>query len=268
MNTIVISSVVLASIGILSAILLYFVSQKFKVYEDPKIDEVTLLLPGANCGGCGFAGCRNFAENVVKNKGLDGFSCPPGGSSVNSAISQLFGGVLQEEAPRKTVIRCNGSCENAPAKVSYDSIASCAFFNNLEAGESLCAFGCLGCGDCVSACQFDAIKIDPLTKLPVVDEKACVFCKACIKACPRSIIDIVPMHDQKTVYVACMNKEKGGEAKKNCSVACIGCKKCEKTCEFSAVTVDNNLALINGVNCTSCLKCVEGCPTKAIHAMA
>lgn len=268
MNTIIISSVVLASIGILAALLLYFVSQKFKVYEDPKIDEVALLLPGANCGGCGFAGCRNFAENVVKNNGLNEFSCPPGGSSVSSAISQLFGGIAQEETPRKAVIRCNGNCENAPAKTSYDSIASCAFFNNLEAGESGCAFGCLGCGDCVSACQFGAIQINSQTKLPVINDKLCVFCKACVKACPRSIIDIVPVHEQSVVYVACMNKDKGGEAKKNCSAACIGCRKCEKTCEFSAITVDDNLALINGTACTACMKCAEACPTKAIHAMA
>ena len=268
MDTILISSVVLASIGVLAALLLYVVSQKFKVYEDPKIDEVALLLPGANCGGCGFAGCRNFAENVVKNKGLDGLACPPGGSSVNSAISQLFGGVVQDESPQRTVIRCNGSCENAPAKVSYDSISSCAFFSSLEAGESGCAFGCLGCGDCVAVCQFGAIQIDAKTKLPVIDENTCVFCKACVKACPRTIIDIVPMHEQGVVYVACMNKEKGGEAKKNCSVACIACKKCEKTCEFSAITVNDNLASIHGANCTACQKCVENCPTKAIHAMA
>jgi len=267
MDTIILSSVVLAAIGIAAALILYFVSQKFQVYEDPKIDEVALLLPGANCGGCGFAGCRNFAETIVKNAGLNGLSCPPGGMPVSTAIAQVFGASAEEETPKMTIIRCNGNCENAPAKTIYDSISSCAYFNMLEVGESGCAFGCLGCGDCVKACKFDAISIDPKTKLPIIN-KSCVFCGACMKACPRSIIDIVPKHEQGAVFVACMNKDKGGEAKKNCSVACIGCRKCEKTCEYSAITVNDNLAAINGATCTACQKCVEGCPTKAIHALA
>ncbi|MDR1878662.1 MAG: RnfABCDGE type electron transport complex subunit B [Bacteroidales bacterium] len=267
MNTIIYSSLVLAAIGIVAAVILYFVSQKFKVYEDPKIDEVAVLLPGANCGGCGFAGCRNFAETIVKNGGLNGLACPPGGPKVNSAIASVFGGGNQEDVPKITIVRCNGSCENAPAKVQYDSIASCAWFNMLNAGESGCAFGCLGCGDCVKACKFDAIYISQKTKLPVVTS-SCVFCGACQKACPRSIISIVPRHEQGVVYVACVNQDKGGEAKKNCSVACIGCKKCEKTCEYAAVTVNNNLANVNEDNCIACKKCVDGCPTKAIHAQA
>jgi Na+-translocating ferredoxin:NAD+ oxidoreductase RNF subunit RnfB len=265
MNIILLSSIVLAAIGILAAVILYFVSQKFKVYEDPKIDEVAELLPGANCGGCGFAGCRNFAETVVKNNGLGDLMCPPGGAAVNSAIAAIFGGGEQIIVPKMTIVKCNGNCENAPAKVHYDSIASCAYFNMIDAGESGCAFGCLGCGDCVKACKFDAIHIDPTTKLPVIGDN-CVFCGACKKACPRSIIEIVPKHEQGVVYIACMNKEKGGEAKKNCAVACIGCKKCEKTCEFAAITVENNLAVINPDKCTACKKCMEGCPAKGIKA--
>lgn len=266
MNTILLSSMILAAIGVLAAVILYFVSQKFKVYEDPKIDEIAALLPGANCGGCGFAGCRNFAETIVKNEGLNDLSCPPGGSAVNSAIAKMFGGGTQELTPKIMIVRCNGSCTNAPAKVKYDSISSCAYFNMVNAGENGCAFGCLGCGDCVKACKFNSIHIDNVTMLPVIDS-SCVSCGACKKACPRGIIDIVPKHEQGTVYVACMNKDKGAEAKKNCTVACIGCKKCEKICEYSAILVENNLSVINGTTCTACKKCVEGCPTKAIHAI-
>jgi Na+-translocating ferredoxin:NAD+ oxidoreductase RNF subunit RnfB len=267
MNTIILSCLILAAIGALSAVILYFVSQKFKVYEDPRIDDVALLLPGANCGGCGFAGCRNFAENIVKNEGLKGLFCPPGGSAVSSAISAVFGGEEEEVVAMKTVVRCNGSCDNAPEKVHYNSIPSCAYYNMIDAGASGCAFGCLGCGDCVTACKFDAIHIDTQTGLPVIDD-SCVFCGACKKACPRAIIDIVPRHENGVVIVACMNRDKGGEAKKNCKVACIGCKKCEKSCEYTAITVDNNLALINGTTCIACGKCVDGCPVKAIHAIA
>jgi Na+-translocating ferredoxin:NAD+ oxidoreductase RNF subunit RnfB len=267
MNTIILSSLILAIVAVVAALILYFVSQKFKVYENPMIQEVALLLPGANCGGCGFAGCRNFAESIVKNEGLNGLSCPPGGVVVNAAIAQLFGGGMQDDTLKMTIVRCNGSCENAPAKVHYDSIPSCAYFAMIDAGESGCAFGCLGCGDCVKACKFGAIAIDPQTKLPVVTN-ACVFCGACQKACPRSIISIVPKHEQGAVYIACMNQDKGADAKKNCSVACIGCKKCEKNCEYTAITVLNNLATINASTCIACKKCVEGCPTKAIQTSA
>ena len=266
MNIILISSLIIAVIAIVAAVVLYIVSQKFKVYEDPRIDEVSELLPGANCGGCGFAGCRNFAENVVKNGGLQGKICQPGGVSVNTAIAALFGEGVGKIAPLRVILRCNGNCENAPVKVHYDSIASCVFANTMCAGESGCAFGCLGYGDCVATCKFDAIAIDAVTKLPKTNNN-CMLCSACVNACPRKLLAIVPKQEQGTVVVACMNKEKGVDAKKNCAVACIGCKKCEKSCEFAAITVENNLASINPEKCTACMKCVEGCPAKAIRVV-
>ena len=266
MNIILISSLIIAAIAIVLAVVLYVVSQKFKVYEDPRIDEVAELLPGANCGGCGFAGCRNFAENVVKNGGLQGKTCPPGGASVNAAIAALFGEGATEAEPLQIVIRCNGDAKNAPPKVHYDSIPSCAYFHLTNAGESGCAYGCLGCGDCVDVCKFDAIAIDAVTKLPKVNEN-CVLCGACVNACPRNIIAIIPKREQGTMMVACMNKEKGAEAKKNCNAACIGCKKCEKSCECGAITVENNLSSIDIEKCTACMKCMEACPIKGIKAV-
>ena len=262
MNIVWISTAVLAAIGVIAALLLYFVSQKFKVEEDPMIDEVLELLPGANCGGCGFAGCKNFAEFVVKNKGLNGKICTAGGK--NNEIAQLFGGQASQAVKTKMVLRCNGTCENAPAKLHYDSIASCAFANSVSAGERGCMYGCIGCGDCVKSCQFGGITIDPNTHLPVFNTEICVSCGSCAKACPRGLIVAVPVTDNGVVWVACANKEKGVDAKKNCSAACIGCMKCAKNCEQGAVTVTNNLAQIND-KCIACGKCYEGCPTKAIH---
>ncbi len=265
-NFILIAAIVLGAIALISAVILYFVSKAFKVIEDPRIDEVAKRLPGANCGGCGFAGCRNLAEEIVKRESLDGLGCPAGGGSVTEAIADYLGLKADESEPKIAVLRCNGSCENAPAKSSYDSALTCEFATSIFAGESACAFGCLGYSDCVRACKFDAIHIDSTTNLPIVDEEKCVACGACAKACPRKLIEMRNKEKKgRRVYVACRNTEKGAAAKKNCSVACIGCGKCAKVCAFDAITIENNLAYIDFTKCKLCRKCVSECPTHAIH---
>ncbi|MCQ2294928.1 MAG: RnfABCDGE type electron transport complex subunit B [Bacteroidales bacterium] len=259
---------VLGIIGAIFAIVLYFVAQKFKVEEDPKIDEIAEVLPGANCGGCGKAGCRAMAEAFVKQGNMDGLKCPAGGESVAQKVAAILGCTPEVSEPQVAVVRCNGTCANATAKNNYDGLKDCAFANSVYAGESGCMFGCLGFGNCASACQFGALSIDPETGLPIVDQDKCTACGACVKACPRGIIELRKkgLKDRR-VYVACRNKEKGGVAKKACSAACIGCGKCAKTCPFGAITVENNLAYIDFNLCKSCRKCVAECPTGAIHAV-
>lgn len=270
MNEVILYAVIsLSAIGVGAAVILYFVAQKFKVIEDPRIDLVEERLPGANCGGCGFAGCRNFAEATVakaKNEGsLEGFNCPVGGNEVMGIIAEALGLEVQETEPQVAVIRCNGSKQNAPKKVDYDGPATCAFANNLSSGESGCPYGCLGLGDCVESCQFDAMYMDEKTGLPVVIEDNCVACGACVKACPRDIIELRNKGKKsKRIYVSCINEEKGGPARKNCQVACIGCQKCFKVCPFDAITMNNNLAYIDYEKCKLCRKCVPECPTNAI----
>ncbi len=266
MNQVLIYAIIaISSIGAISAFILYFVAQKFKVIEDPKIDEVADKLPGANCGGCGFAGCRNFAEAIVKAGNFENLQCPVGGNTIILDIAPILGIVADERAPQIAVVRCNGSNTNALKKVKYDGASTCLFANNLFAGESGCPFGCLGLGDCVFSCKFDAIYIDETTGLPVVSNEKCVACGACMKACPRKIIEIRNKNKKdRRIYVSCINQEKGGPAKKNCEVACIGCGKCVKACAFDAITLEKNLAYINFEKCTLCRKCVEECPTHAI----
>jgi Na+-translocating ferredoxin:NAD+ oxidoreductase RNF subunit RnfB len=259
----------LSVLGGVLALILYFVAQKFKVIEDPKIDLVEDALPAANCGGCGFAGCRNFAEALVKQAGeeqsIEGLNCPVGGSDVMNTVAGILGLEAAEVEPMIAVVRCNGSFANAPAKVKYDGPATCAFAHNLYSGTSGCQFGCLGLGDCVESCAFDAIHMDPETGLPVVNDK-CVACGACVKACPRSIIELRKKGKKdRRIYVCCINEERGGPARKNCSVACIGCGKCVQVCPFEAITMENNLAYIDYNKCRLCRKCEPVCPTGAIH---
>ena len=166
------------------------------------------------------------------------------------------------------VVRCNGSCANRPRTNVYDGVQSCKVKAALYSGDTGCPYGCLGCGDCVEACQFGAISMDPETGLPVVDESKCTACGACVRACPKGVIELRNKGPRSMrVFVSCINKDKGGVARKACSAACIGCGKCAKVCPHGAITVENNLAYIDFTKCKLCKKCVAECPTGAIHAV-
>jgi Na+-translocating ferredoxin:NAD+ oxidoreductase RNF subunit RnfB len=269
-NEVIINALLLLGLlGGVMAVILYFVAQKFKVIEDPRIDLVDDALPKANCGGCGYPGCRNFAEVVVKSaserQSLEGLNCPVGGNAVMKQVAALLQLEVAEVDPQIAVVRCNGTHNNHPARVSYEGASSCTFAHNLFGGEGGCQYSCLGLGDCVVSCDFDAIHMDATTGLPVVNDK-CVACGACVKACPRNIIELRPRGKKdRRIFVSCVNKDKGGIAKKNCEVACIGCSKCFQICPYDAIIMADNLAYIDAVKCKLCRKCVEVCPTNSIH---
>ena len=269
MSSIVIWTIaVIALLGLVLALVLYIVADRFKVEEDPRIDEVEKVMPGANCGGCGFAGCRAFADAAVKAPNLDNNYCPVGGNDVMKKVAAILGYEVKEKAPMVAVVRCNGSCEARPRINEYDGYASCRVKAALYAGDTACAFGCLGCGDCVAACAFGAISMDPATGLPVVDESKCTACGACAKACPKSIIEIRPKGPRgMRLYVSCLNRDNGPAAKKACASACIGCGICAKTCTHGAITVENNVAYIDPAKCKLCRECEAVCPTGAIHSV-
>jgi len=249
----------------MSAVILYFVAQKFKVYEDPRIDEVQAALPAANCGGCGFAGCRNMAEALVKADSFDGLNCPVGGAPVMAEAARILGKIAPVVDPTVAVLKCNGSPEFRPKTSSYNGASECRITASLYIGETDCSYGCLGNGDCERACAFDALHMNIATGLPEISDDKCVSCGACVKACPRNLIELrKKAKKDRKIYVACSNCDKGGPARKACKVACIACTKCQKVCAFNAITIENNLAYIDATKCTFCRKCAGECPTNSI----
>lgn len=260
--------IVLAAIGAIGALVLFLAAKKFEVKEDPRIGLVAEVLPQANCGGCGFPGCSGFANACVKAESLEGLLCPVGGAAVMGQIADILGMAAATQDPKIAVVRCNGNCDARPRTNLYDGASSCAVAASLYSGDTGCSFGCLGLGDCVDACGFDAIRINPTTLLPEVVEDACTACGACVKACPKSIIELRKKGPKsRRIFVSCVNKDKGGVAKKACSNACIGCSLCLKQCQFEAITIENNLSYIDHTKCRMCRKCVEVCPTNAIHEL-
>jgi Na+-translocating ferredoxin:NAD+ oxidoreductase subunit B len=266
MNTVVITIISLTVIGVFSGFILYFVSQKFKVAEDPRIDDVEAVLPGANCGGCGYPGCRGFAENCVKAETLDALFCPVGGNAGMVKVAEALGKAAVTKEPTVAVIRCSGSPDHRTRTARYDSVATCDIAHSLYSGDTACSYGCLGLGDCVRACTFNAIRLNPDTNLPEVIDEKCTACGACVKACPKKIIELQKKNKKdRKIYVSCVNHDKGAVAKKACTVSCIACGACVKACRFEAITIDNFLAHIDPAKCTLCRTCATVCPTGSIQ---
>ncbi len=258
----------LGSTGALAALILFLVSKKFEVTEDPRIALVLEALPGANCGGCGYPGCGGFASACVKAESFEELNCPVGGADMMKKVAAIMGKKAGESIPEIAVMRCNGTCDIRPRTTIYDGAQSCAIAASLYGGDTGCSFGCLGLSDCVDSCAFDAIKINPETKIAEVTEDKCVACGACIKACPKNILELRKKGPKsRRIFVSCINQDKGGVARKACKNACIGCSKCFKECAFDAITMKSNLAYIDDTKCRLCRKCVRVCPTGAIHEL-
>lgn len=265
MNIIITSIIVLGVIGCVAAVILYFVAKQFKVVEDERIEQIVAVLPGANCGGCGYPGCHGFAEACVKGDTLDGKFCPVGAKPVMEKVGAIMGMEVSDVEPKLAVVRCAGTCANRPKTNTYDGARNCRIAASHYAGDTGCGFGCFGFGDCQAVCASDAITINPETGIVEVDEQKCGGCGACVRACPRSVLELRPRGLKgRRVYVSCINKDKGAVARKACKVACIGCGKCAKVCPFEAITVENNVAYIDPEKCKACRKCVVECPQGSI----
>lgn len=257
---ILIATIVIGAIGLLIGILLIATESRFHVDVDPTVALVRSKLPGSNCGGCGYAGCDALAEAIAAGKAPTN-ACKAGGPSVAEEVSEVMG--VDAEAAEKIVafVRCAGTCGHAAQRGNYIGVKDCvSAANSVIGGGKACTFGCMGFGSCVEACQFNAIHVvDGVAK---VDENVCVGCGQCAATCPQKLIDLIPA--SATYRVHCSNIEKGPIVKKSCDVGCIGCCLCVKQCEAGAITVTNNVAIIDYSKCVGCGKCAEKCPSKII----
>ncbi len=263
MSTTVISLISMGFLGALFAAGLSVASKVFAVETDPRADQVEEVLPGANCGACGFAGCRAFAEAAADGKApADG--CPVGGSKVASLVAKILGVEVAEGAVRKVAqVLCSGGHAEAKIVAEYHGPRDCRVAQNTQNGSfKACGYGCLGLGTCVAACPFDAMYMDD-NGLPVIIEEKCTGCGMCVRACPRDII--VLAEEPQGVHIRCRSLALGREVRSVCSVGCIACRRCEKECPVNAITVENNLAEINYDLCINCRKCVAVCPMNTIE---
>lgn len=261
MNIMEIINPVLAigSMGLLFGIGLGVASKKFAVPVDERISEIRDQLPGANCGGCGFAGCDAFAKAVAGGEAKHN-GCPVSSPEQQAAIAKILGVENVAGVKKIAIVRCQGTMDKAKQKYIYEGIETCEDAHLVGNGPKGCAYGCLGFGSCEKACPFDAIHIE--NGLAIVDEEKCVACSACVVTCPRHLIYI---GNSNTKYqVQCMSHDKGKGVKAACEVGCIGCGICVKQCEYGAITFDNALATIDAEKCTGCGKCAEKCPTHAL----
>ena len=252
----------LSLMGLIVGVALSIAARKFHVTVDERVEKVNALLPGANCGACGNPSCFQVAVGIAEGT-LPPNACVAGGPTCADAVAEALG---LEKAAVATVVSCRhcGGGTAASRVYDYSGVRSCNAVSRVAGGDLACAYGCLGYGDCVAACPFDAIRLDD-RRLPVVDRQKCTGCGLCIKDCPRDqlkLLELIP--ESAAVVVRCSAHDKPAPRKKACPAACIACKKCEKECPADAIHVIDALAVIDYQKCTACGACVDVCPQECI----
>lgn len=257
---IILAAVIVGGTGILIGFFLGVAGEKLKVEIDPREEAITGVLPGNNCGGCGYAGCSGLAAAIAKGEAEVG-GCPVGGAPVAAKVAEIMGVEAGDSVKMVAFVKCAGTCEKAKKDYAYYGEEDCAMLAFVpNCGPKSCNFGCLGFGNCVKACPFDAIHV--VDGIAVVDKEACKACGKCVAACPKKLIELVPYEAKHKVQ--CASRNKGKDVMAACSVGCIGCKLCERNCPAGAITVVNNIAHVDYEKCTGCGICADKCPKKII----
>lgn len=259
-NNIIWAVVWFAILGLGLGILLAVASKIFAVKVDQRIEEITELLPGANCGGCGYSGCSALAQAIVDGKAEPG-ACNGCSQEDACKIAAIMGVDASKKIRWRAQVMCSGCDGIAKKKYLYSGAKDCVAANRLGGGDMECSFGCLGLGSCVEACKFDALSVE--NGVAKINTDKCVGCGACVRTCPKHIIRLIEFDSKH--WVECNSKDKGALTRKVCDIGCIGCHLCEKNCEVNAIRLEANLAVIDNSLCTGCGKCVEVCPRKIIR---
>ncbi len=256
MNDILTAFLTVSAIAAVAGVLLSLISHFFAVEEDPRKKELRALLPGVNCGACGYKSCDDYAAALAEGRAKANL-CVPGAESVAGAVADYLGIAAEPVKDVVAFVHCNGTCEATFPKTDYVGVADCRAAATLYGGPGACHYGCIGLGDCAAACPSSAICMKD--GIAHVDTSLCIGCGLCVSTCPHGIISLLPQ--EAMVAVMCNSEDKGAQARKVCENACIACKKCEKTCPSGAITVVDNLARIDYEKCIRCGKCATVCPT-------
>ena len=260
---------ILGGLGLVFGLVLAIASKVFYVETDPRLDQLNESLPGANCGGCGYAGCGGYAEAVLKGEAPIG-KCASGGDECAQKMAEIMGVKAEKMARRVAMVRCSGyKRKDAEGKTigllekgNYEGVHDCLAATKVAGrGHTICKFGCLGFGNCVKACQYDAIHV--VDGVARVDFDKCVGCMSCAAACPRGVIASVEYGEH--IVISCSSHAKGNVTSRGCTIGCIGCGLCKKVCPQGAITLNKNLAVIDYSKCDNCGLCVNVCPKKMIR---
>ncbi len=260
MKDILIPAAAMGAVGLALGALLAAASKIFAVKKDERAEKIAQCLPGANCGGCGFAGCGAYAEAVAAGN-ADVDACVAGGQSSADKIAEIMGVATKAVEKKRAVVLCAGNTQTAAQKYFYNGDKSCIAAVKLPGGgHKECGYGCLGFGECAAVCKEGAITVKD--GLAYIDGEKCIGCGECVKACPKNLIELVPVKNK--IVVKCKSCDKGASTRNKCESGCIGCKICEKNCPSGAIVVENNRATINYEKCSGCGLCAEKCPRKII----
>ncbi|MDR1674208.1 MAG: RnfABCDGE type electron transport complex subunit B [Oscillospiraceae bacterium] len=260
MTEYIVPVLIFGAIGLVAGVLLSIASKVFEVKSDARVESIKEILPGVNCGACGYAGCEDYAAAIVE-KNVRSALCKPGGEDVAAAIDSVMGKSGGKFVREIAVVHCGGDCTKTNKQYKYTGLQSCAAAKRSYGGDGNCNYGCMGYGDCAKVCIYGAIVID--NNIAFIDRDVCKACAMCVKTCPNSLISIHSVDSQ--VDILCSSKEPGKTVKQNCKSGCIGCKICVKKCPENAIVFDDNLARIDHSKCTNCGTCISACPVGTIR---